>query len=409
MLRTIKNTFRPLKNAVQVYVNHYYNSAYLEWYFQHSQRLSKFKDLHQGEGCFIIGNGPSLNKMDLTPLRNYHTFGLNKIYLMQEKIDLNLSYHVAVNSHVIEQSVEAFKSLKCPSFLSYGAARKANDNIDNIYYIFTGGPYTFQPNILEMLNEGHTVTYVAMQIAFYMGFSKVFLIGVDAIDLEAAKKLGIYTSNTPDVFGDEVADVALGYLLLLSRQLHKIDAAVRQGEWLKIQGTSLRGKTAGIIGVGSIGKAIALRCQVLGMNLLGYDIREIDPDFCGILNLKQVELEDLWKNSDCILLACNLNSSNYHLLNEKALAMMKDEVWIINVARGPIIDQKALVSALKTGKVAKAALDVFESEPVTTDNPLVEFEQVILGSHNSSNTKEAVLKVNQKAIDNLVCDLKRIT
>lgn len=234
-------------------------------------------------------------------------------------------------------------------------------------------------------------------------------IGVDAIDLEAAKNLGIYTSNTPDVFGDEVADVALGYLLLLSRQLHKIDTAVRQGEWIKIQGTSLSDKTAGIIGVGSIGKAIALRCQAVGMKLLGYDVREIDPNFCNILNLKQVELEDLFKNSDCILLACNLNPSNHHLLNEKAFKMMKDGVWLVNVARGPIIDEKALVSALKTGKVAKAALDVFESEPLTKDNPLVKFDQVILGSHNSSNTKEAVLKVNQKAIDNLVRDLKKAT
>ncbi len=234
-------------------------------------------------------------------------------------------------------------------------------------------------------------------------------IGVDAIDLEAAKKLGIYTSNTPNVFGNEVADVALGYTLLLARQLHKIDAAVRQGEWLKIQGTSLQGKVAGIIGVGSIGKAIARRFHVLGMNVLGYDVNPISPEFCENINLQQVELEQLLREADCIALSCNLSAQNYHLLNEQAFSIMKDGVWIVNVARGPLIDEKALISALESGKVGRAALDVFETEPISLDNPLLSYDQVIVGSHNGSNTREAVLRVNQIAIDNLVRDLQRVS
>lgn len=234
-------------------------------------------------------------------------------------------------------------------------------------------------------------------------------IGVDAIDLEAAKQLGILTSNTPDVFSDEVADVALGYLLLLARQLHRIDAAVRQGEWLKIQGTSLRGKVAGVIGVGSIGKAIARRLHVLGMELLGYDIRPVDPEFCQQTNLQQVELEQLFRQSDCILLACNLTPQNHHLINAKAFSLMKTGVWLVNVARGPLVEEVALLEALNTGKVTAAALDVFEAEPLNQTHPLTQFERVVLGSHNSSNTREAVLRVNQLAIDNLVRDLKRTT
>lgn len=232
-------------------------------------------------------------------------------------------------------------------------------------------------------------------------------IGVDAIDLEAAKELGIHTSNTPNVFGDEVADVALGYTILLARQLHKIDKAVRQGNWLKIRGTSLRGKTAGIIGVGSIGGAIARRYHSLGMKVLGYDIFPINAQLCEDAQLEQVNLETLLQQSDCITLACNLTADNYHLLDEKAFSMMKQGVWLVNVARGPIIAEKALIAALDSGKVGAAALDVFETEPVTTDNPLVKYEQVIFGSHNSSNTQEAVLRVNQIAIDNLVRDLKK--
>lgn len=232
-------------------------------------------------------------------------------------------------------------------------------------------------------------------------------IGVDAIDLEAAKNLGIYTSNTPNVFEDEVADVALGYTILLARQLHKIDSAVRQGEWLKIQGTSLAGKTVGIIGVGSIGQALARRYQVLGMNILGYDVHPIDSNFCQETGLQPVALKQLFAESDCIVLCCNLTSENYHLLNQETFALMKDGVWIINVARGGLISETALIAALKEGKVGAVALDVFESEPLAKDHPLTKFPQVICGSHNSSNTQEAVLRVNQKAIDNLVRDLKQ--
>ncbi|OGW40622.1 MAG: hypothetical protein A2Y97_05005 [Nitrospirae bacterium RBG_13_39_12] len=134
--------------------------------------------MHKGEGCFIIGNGPSLKTMDLKPLKDYHTFGLNKIYLIFDRVDLNLSYHVAVNPLVIEQSAREFESLVCPSFLSYRDARYLVRNLEHIYFIAWRGPITFQEDITKEIH-GSTVTYIAMQIAYYMGFSKVFLIGVD--------------------------------------------------------------------------------------------------------------------------------------------------------------------------------------------------------------------------------------
>jgi hypothetical protein len=175
----IKSALRFARDVVRAYVNHYNDTDYLNWYFKYSKKLKKFKDIHKGEDCFIIGNGPSLNKMDLTPLRNYHTFGLNKIYLLFDKVDLNLSYHVAVNPLVIEQSVNNFKGLNCHSFLSYRPAVKVLPSSEHIHYIMTGGPYSFQADLQKQICEGHTVTYVAMQIAYYMGFKRVFLIGVD--------------------------------------------------------------------------------------------------------------------------------------------------------------------------------------------------------------------------------------
>jgi len=159
------------------------NKDLIKWYSKHSKRLIQFSNIHNNESCFIIGNGPSLNKMDLSLLRDYNTFGLNKIYLMFDKVDLNLNYHVAVNPLVIEQSITEFEKLKCPSFLAYRTAHKLARNSGNLYYLATDSQfpvqYSFYSDISKPITEGYTVTYVAMQIAFYMGFKNVFLIGID--------------------------------------------------------------------------------------------------------------------------------------------------------------------------------------------------------------------------------------
>lgn len=172
-----------LLDTVANIVKYKFDRNYLNWYFFHAKKLLQFQNKHQGEDCFIIGNGPSLNKIDLSSLNEYNTFGLNKIYLLLDRIDLNISYHVAVNSLVIEQSVNEFSKLKCPLFLSYRPEQKFFRNLDHIYFLATdscfSAPYSFQTDLLHPLAEGYTVTYVAMQIAFYMGFRNVFLVGVD--------------------------------------------------------------------------------------------------------------------------------------------------------------------------------------------------------------------------------------
>jgi len=154
-------------------------SRYFNWRRKEAPRLATFKDKHAGQDCFIIGNGPSLNKMDLSPLADYHTFGLNKIYLMEEKVDLNLSYLVSTNALVIEQSAEKFAQLPFPVFLSHTAAEGVVPTKDHIYRMHTLNTWSFYDDLTQPICEGNTVTYVAMQIAFYMGFRRVFLIGVD--------------------------------------------------------------------------------------------------------------------------------------------------------------------------------------------------------------------------------------
>ncbi len=152
---------------------------YFQWRRNFAQRLTQYKDKHKGQDCFIIGNGPSLKHMDLAPLRERYTFGQNKIFLLFDKVDLDLSYLVSVNKLVIEQSAREFEAMKCPVFLSYTAAKGVVAEQPNIERLHTLNLWSFYEDISQPICEGNTVTYVSLQIAYYMGFKRVFLIGVD--------------------------------------------------------------------------------------------------------------------------------------------------------------------------------------------------------------------------------------
>ena len=154
---------------------------YFNWKRKYAPKLRRFQNRHAGQDCFIIGNGPSLNNMDLGVLANYHTFGLNKIYLMENRgVDLNLSYLVSTNALVIEQSRARFEQREHPVFLSHTAAAAANvRDLPHIQRLHTLNVWSFYDDLTQPICEGYTVTYVAMQIAYYMGFRRVFLIGVD--------------------------------------------------------------------------------------------------------------------------------------------------------------------------------------------------------------------------------------
>jgi hypothetical protein len=156
-------------------------TQYIKWKRKFAPRLKAFKNIHKGQDCFIIGNGPSLKNMDLNLLQPYHTFGLNKFFLMKDLgIELDPSYVVAVNGLVIEQSKEEYeKGMGCPIFLSHTASDGVIENRGFIHRLHTLNIWSFYEDISEPIHEGMTVTFVAMQIAYYMGFERVFLIGVD--------------------------------------------------------------------------------------------------------------------------------------------------------------------------------------------------------------------------------------
>jgi D-3-phosphoglycerate dehydrogenase len=234
-------------------------------------------------------------------------------------------------------------------------------------------------------------------------------VGIDNIDLEAARARGIQVTNTPGAFADEVADVVVGYLVLLARQLHRIDAGVRAGQWPKIEGTSLAGKRLAIIGLGAIGTAVALRTTAMGMVVTGFEVSADRRAVVQSLGVDLGDLEDVLGAADFVTLNCPLTSENRHMLSDEQFNAMRRGVFVVNTARGPLIDEPALVRALESGQVAGAALDVFEDEPLAASSPLRRFESVILGAHNSSNTAEAARRVNDLAVRNLLDALARET
>jgi D-3-phosphoglycerate dehydrogenase len=220
-------------------------------------------------------------------------------------------------------------------------------------------------------------------------------VGVDNVDFEAAKALGLPITNTPAAFGGEVADVAVAYVAMLARELGTIDRGVRDGAWPKPAGISLGGKTVGLVGFGDIGRNVARRLQAADMRVIAYDPALSASPEGAEAAVWPARVEE----ADFLVFTCALTKTNRHMLNAEVLSRAKPGVRIVNVARGPLIDEQALIDALKSGKVYSAALDVFEVEPLPGDSPLRGLDRCIFGSHNGSNTVDAVRRTSNRAID----------
>jgi D-3-phosphoglycerate dehydrogenase len=226
--------------------------------------------------------------------------------------------------------------------------------------------------------------------------------GVDSIDAAACERLGVKLCRTPNAFTLPVADTVMGYILAFARRQPWMDKAVKAGIWNKIPGRSLSECTLGIIGVGNIGKALVRRARAFGMNLLGNDIVEIDHVFLAEMGLKMVDLENLLKQSDFVSVNCDLNPTSLRLINLRTLSLMKPEAVLINSARGAIVEETALVAALQSGRIAGAALDVFEVEPLPVESPLVKMDNVMLAPHNANSSPAAWERVHWNTIRNLL-------
>ena len=226
--------------------------------------------------------------------------------------------------------------------------------------------------------------------------------GIDSIDADACSRYGIKIGRTLNAFTTPVADTVLGYLLAFSRRQPWMDRAMKSGEWEKIPGKALSESTLGVIGVGNIGKAVTRRARAFGMGVLGTDIVEIDHVFIGETGIEMTSLEDLLARADFVSINCDLNTTSQHLMNAETFALMKPSAVLINTARGPIVDEKTLIEALQAGRLAGAALDVFEVEPLPSDSPLMQMDSVLLAPHNSNSSPAAWERVHWNTVRNLL-------
>lgn len=229
--------------------------------------------------------------------------------------------------------------------------------------------------------------------------------GIDSIDKHAAQVLGIGVYNTLNAFTDPVADTVLEYILIFARQGPEMSRRMKAGKWDKLLTRALFECTLGVVGVGNIGRAVLRRAKPFGMFLLGNDIIELDPDFCDETGVEMVSFEDLLARSDFVSLNCDLNPTSHHLMNREAIGLMKSGAVLINTARGPVVDESALIEALRSGVLAGAALDVFEEEPLPPDSLLLAMENVLLAPHNANSSPAAWERVHLNTIRNVFVGL----
>jgi D-3-phosphoglycerate dehydrogenase len=225
-------------------------------------------------------------------------------------------------------------------------------------------------------------------------------VGTDNVDFEAFSEQGIPVTNTPGMFGREVADVAIGYVIALARHTFEIDRQVRSGDWPKPTGISLAERKVALIGFGDIGRNTAKRLAACEMR-----IAVCDPAIPEETVTKQGFEHQTWPqclaDADFVVFTCALTPESRHMLNEAALTVCKPGIRVINVARGLLIDERALLKAQVDGVVSACALDVFEDEPLKLDHPLRDFSSNVFGSHNASNTIDGVIRTSRLAIDHL--------
>lgn len=227
--------------------------------------------------------------------------------------------------------------------------------------------------------------------------------GLDTIDLDAATAHGVQVCYVPDYGVDEVSAHAIALVMAQARNIVALVNSTRKGEWNSSGGRKfyrLTGQTLGVIGFGRIGQAAATRGKGLGLEVIVYD-PFIDEAVAQRMGVRVVDLDTLARESDYITLHTPLLDSTYHIINADLLAKMKPTAYIVNTARGPLVDEAALLDAVRAGKIAGAALDVFEEEPIKPDNPLLQEERILVTPHTAWYSEEAKRDMRLRCVEDV--------
>jgi phosphoglycerate dehydrogenase-like enzyme len=238
-----------------------------------------------------------------------------------------------------------------------------------------------------------------------------FGVGYDNVDVPACSRAGVLLTITPEGVRRPVAVAALTFLLALSHKLLIKDRLTRAGRWserLAHTGRGITGRTLGIIGLGNIGRELATLARPLGLVVVGYD-PWVAPDDAARAGAAALPLDEVLRRSDYVCVCCALTPETHHLLDAARIALMKPGAYLINVARGPIVDQRGLYEALCDGKIAGAGLDVFEQEPVPPDDPILGLDNVILAPHALCWTDECFGLNGRSAVGSLIDVARGVT
>lgn len=229
-------------------------------------------------------------------------------------------------------------------------------------------------------------------------------VGVDRVDLDAASECGVQVTNTPGANSAAVAELTLALLLALARRLCAAEAATRRGEWPRLNGLGLRGKIVGLVGLGAVGREVSLRLKSFGCRVLAFD-PFVTPERAASVGAELVSLDELLPLADFISLHAQVTAATRNLVNAGFLERLKPGAYLINTARGELIDEAALLAVLRSGKLAGAGLDCFCREPLEANHPLLDLPQVIATPHMGAHTDEAVNKMGQMALEDCLAVL----
>lgn len=226
--------------------------------------------------------------------------------------------------------------------------------------------------------------------------------GIDSLDADAAAEHGVRICRTPNAFTIPVADSVFAYLLAFARRVTDTVEEMRAGSWVKLPGRSLAEQTLGVIGVGDIGSEVARRAVAFGMSVVACDTAGVPEPILALPGVRVAEHDEVFAQADAVTIHTDLNPTSYHLVDARRLELMKSNALVINTARGPVVDEQALVVALRDGRIGGAALDVFEVEPLPADSPLRHLPNVLSAPHNANSSPLAWERVHENSIKNLL-------